>query len=52
MLGLIAPGAYAYLYFVVLNAYDTQTGGPSNTGFRVEIFELDACRRMRESRLY
>ena len=35
----IAPGAYAYLYFVVLNAYDTQIGGPSNTGFRVEFFD-------------
>jgi hypothetical protein len=36
----ITPGSEANLYFAVLNAYDELTGGPSNSGFRVEFFDL------------
>jgi hypothetical protein len=38
----IIPGTNAYLYVVVLNLYDEQTGGPSNTGLRVEFFASSA----------
>jgi hypothetical protein len=34
----IAPGADAYLYLMVQNAYDRLVGGPSNTGLRGEFF--------------
>src|ERR1019366_2299913 len=33
----ITPGADAYLYFMVANAHDSQVGGPSPTGLRVEV---------------
>jgi hypothetical protein len=38
----IIPGTNAYLYVVVLNLNDEQTGGPSNTGLRVEFFASSA----------
>lgn len=38
----ITPGTDAYLYFLVANPFDKDTGGPTPTGLRVEFFASSA----------